>query len=157
MCRAALVCLFLVLALSAWSDDESLEARVHAVLDQTPLIDGHNDLPYVYTLRARGHLDEMPFTDDLTKIDQPTHTDLTRLRDGRVGGQFWSVYIPIKAYPGAPGDTTQVLRQIDLVHRLIERHPDALALALTSEDIRRIHKSRKILIRNVAQFHGILP
>ena len=144
MYRAALVLLFLVLASSAWSDDESLEARVHAVLDETPLIDGHNDLPYVYTLRARGHLDEMPFTDDLTKIDQPTHTDLPRLRNGRVGGQFWSVYIPIKAYPGAPGDTARVLRQIDLVHRLIERHPDALELALTSDDIRRIHKSGKI-------------
>ena len=123
---------------------EALEKRVHAVLDKTPLIDGHNDLPYVYARRAAGHLYKMPFSDDLTKIEQPTHTDLNRLRSGRVGGQFWSVYIPITSYPGAPGDTARVLRQIDLVHRLIRRHPNALELALTSDDIRRIHRTGKI-------------
>ena len=124
--------------------DSPLSARVQAVLDKTPLIDGHNDLPYVYAMRAAGHLYKMPFSDDLTKIERPSHTDLGRLRRGRVGGQFWSVYIPIAAYPGAPGDTARVLRQIDLVHRLIRRHPEALELAVTSDDIRRIHGAGKI-------------
>jgi len=149
MLRVSVICLCLVPALSSWADERELderelEARVLAILAETPLIDGHNDLPYAYTVRTKGRLDAMPFTDDLTKLERPTHTDLDRLRAGRMGAQFWSVYIPIKAYPGAPGDTARVMLQIDLVHRLIQQHPDALELALTSSDIRRIHKSGKI-------------
>ncbi len=149
MLRISVICLCLVPALGSWADERELEereleARVLAILAETPLIDGHNDLPYAYTVRTKGRLDAMPFTDDLTKLERPTHTDLDRLRAGRMGAQFWSVYIPIKAYPGAPGDTARVMLQIDLVHRLIQQHPDALELALTSSDIRRIHKSGKI-------------
>jgi membrane dipeptidase len=146
MCKLRVVvsCLGFLFASGVWSDDRELEARVLEVLSETPLIDGHNDLPYAYTVRTNGQLDAMPFTDDLTKLDRPTHTDLNRLRAGRMGGQFWSVYIPIKEYPGAPGDTARVMLQIDLVHRLIQKNPEALELALTSSDILRIHKSGKI-------------
>ena len=146
MCKLRVVasCLCYFFASGVWSDDRELETRVLEVLSETPLIDGHNDLPYAYTVRTNGQLDAMPFTDDLTKLDRPTHTDLDRLRAGRMGGQFWSVYIPIKEYPGAPGDTARVMLQIDLVHRLIQKNPDALELALTSSDILRIHKSGKI-------------
>jgi len=146
MCKLRVVvsCLCFLFASGVWSDDRELEARVLEVLSETPLIDGHNDLPYAYTVRTNGQLDAMPFTDDLTKLDRPTHTDLNRLRAGRMGGQFWSVYIPIKEYPGAPGDTARVMLQIDLVHRLIQKNPEALELALTSSDILRIHKSGKI-------------
>ncbi len=149
MLRVSVICLCLVLALSSWADERDLderglEARVLAILAETPLIDGHNDLPYAYTVRTKGRLSAMPFTDDLTKLERPTHTDLDRLRAGRMGAQFWSVYIPIREYPGAPGDTARVMLQIDLVHRLIQKNPDALELALTSSDILRIHKSGKI-------------
>jgi len=149
MLRVSVICLCLVPALSSWADERDLdqrglEARVLAILAETPLIDGHNDLPYAYTVRTKGRLSAMPFTDDLTKLERPTHTDLDRLRAGRMGAQFWSVYIPIREYPGAPGDTARVMLQIDLVHRLIQKNPDALELALTSSDILRIHKSGKI-------------
>lgn len=149
MLRVSVICLCLVPALSSWADEKDLderglEARVLAILAETPLIDGHNDLPYAYTVRTKGRLSAMPFTDDLTKLERPTHTDLDRLRAGRMGAQFWSVYIPIREYPGAPGDTARVMLQIDLVHRLIQKNPEALELALTSSDILRIHKSGKI-------------
>tara|TARA_B100002051_G_C16733627_1_gene639791 strand:- start:1782 stop:3038 length:1257 start_codon:yes stop_codon:yes gene_type:complete len=142
--RVVVSCLCFLFASGVCSDDRELETRVLEVLSETPLIDGHNDLPYAYTVRTNGQLDAMPFTDDLTKLDRPTHTDLNRLRAGRMGGQFWSVYIPIKEYPGAPGDTARVMLQIDLVHRLIQKNPESLELALTSSDILRIHKSGKI-------------
>lgn len=125
-------------------DDSELKKRVSAVLERTPLIDGHNDLPGVYKSRVAGHLDQMPFDSDLTQLERPTHTDLPRLREGMMGGQFWSVYIPIESYPGKAGDTAKVLRQIDIVHRMIEAYPDALELALTSQDIVRIHSEGKI-------------
>ena len=90
--RVVVSCLCFLFASGVCSDDRELETRVLEVLSETPLIDGHNDLPYAYTVRTNGQLDAMPFTDDLTKLDRPTHTDLNRLRAGPVGGQFWSVY-----------------------------------------------------------------
>ncbi len=126
------------------ADEAELAERVRKVLSETPLIDGHNDLPFAYTWRVKGDLEALPIHEDLSGMDNPPHTDLARLREGQLGGQFWSVYIPISAYPGADGDTARVLRQIDIVYRMIERYPDDLALALTAADVRRIHKQGKI-------------
>src|SRR5262245_40790143 len=72
----------------------SLEARVahvHTLLRTTPLVDGHNDLPWAMREFANAPLDVVAY--DLTK---PTKgmTDLARLRKGHIGGQFWSVYVP---------------------------------------------------------------
>ena len=139
-----LACSWNLLAQDPAISDESLFKRVAQILENTPLIDGHNDLPGVYTRRVQGHLDLMPFHEDLSVIDPPTHTDLPRLRQGMMGAQFWSVYIPISAYPGEPGAASRVMRQIDLVHRLIYKYPDDLELALTSTDIVRIHGQGKI-------------
>lgn len=126
------------------ADDEALYGQVDEILSKTPLIDGHNDLPFTLTRRVQGHLDKLPIHEDLSIIDDPTHTDIARLRAGRVGGQFWSVYIPIAAYPGADGDAARVLRQIDIVHRMIERYPEHFELALTAADVRRIHQEGRI-------------
>ena len=136
------VLLLVVQGVSA--DEDALHERVRSILAKTPLIDGHNDLPGQYRTQVSGHLDEMPFASDLTQREKPTHTDLPRLREGGVGGQFWSVYIPIKAYPGEAGDTARVLERMDIVYRLIEAHPDDLELALTSDDILRIHGEGRI-------------
>jgi membrane dipeptidase len=134
----------LCLCASGFASDENLYRTIDKILKKTPLIDGHNDLPMVYTRRVQGNFQEMPFDSDLTSIEKPTHTDRDRLRQGRMGGQFWSVFIPITKYPGAAGDTSDVLTQIDVVHRMIETYPDDLALALTAKDIRRIHRKGKI-------------
>jgi membrane dipeptidase len=124
--------------------DEALNKRVAKVLKKTPLIDGHNDLPMVYTMRVGGNLEQMPFTSDLTAIEKPTHTDHPRMVKGMMGGQFWSVYIPIAAYPGSSGDVARVLKQIDVVHRMIATYPDELELALTADEVIRAHRRGKI-------------
>ncbi|WP_300016522.1 dipeptidase [Pseudonocardia sp.] len=88
------------------------------------LVDGHNDLPWA--LREQGEVD--------VAAPQPhLHTDLPRLRAGRVGAQFWSVYVPC-SYTGAAA-VTAVLEQVDLVHRLVARYPDDLTLAVTADDV----------------------
>jgi membrane dipeptidase len=61
-----------------------------------------------------------------------------------MGGQFWSVYIPIAAYPGASGDVARVLTQIDVVHRMITTYPDQLELALTANEVIDAHRRGKI-------------
>jgi len=123
---------------SARADDPYL-ARAKRILKQTPLIDGHNDLPW--RIRedsvARGNVDSY----DLRK-HTPGHTDLDRLRKGMVGAQFWSVYIPGDWRDS--GYARVQLEQIDIARELIAKYPDRLALALSAQDIRHDFKQGKI-------------
>lgn len=127
-------------AATAGVDDVS--TRVARVLKATPLIDGHNDWPEVlreregearWTLDLRNH----PGSGDILY-----NTDVSRLRQGMVGGQFWSVWVS----PNLPGpeQVKETLEQIALVQSLARRYPDTFAMARTGADVRRIHKSGRI-------------
>lgn len=140
MMRAALL---LALALSAASPAlaQNEEARVARILSKTPLIDGHNDWPEA--LRER--LGDARWDRDLRDLSgsKPAYdTDIARLRRGRVGGQFWSVWVS----PTLPGkeQVEQTLEQIDLVRSLADRYPETFALARTAADVRRIHAAGRI-------------
>ena len=116
-------------------------AAVLEILRTTPLIDGHNDLPWA--LRQTYGSD--PYAIDLTgdrSHDTKLHTDIPRLRAGGVGGQFWSVYVPASLEPVEAAKAT--FEQIDVVRRLVAAHPDVFELAVTADDVERIHKSGKI-------------
>src|SRR3954471_13201469 len=80
-------------AASAQAIDPKIQARIDRILKGTPLIDGHNDIAEQlrehYGLKVEG-LARAP---DQWNT-QPLMTDMARLHAGRVGGQFWSVYIP---------------------------------------------------------------
>lgn len=121
--------------------DAELEATVRDVLREVPLIDGHNDAPWAIRSRSSNHLADFDFT-DTSAIDRPMHTDIRRLRAGGVGGQFWSVWVPVDL-AGAEAVVT-VLEQIDLVLRLTEKYSDDFELALTADDVVRIHSEGKI-------------
>ena len=114
-------------------------AHIKELLREVPLIDGHNDLPWQY--RKRGN--DMGLF-DLTKNTSSSKlvTDIPRLKTGCVGGQFWSVYID----PSMGGSVAvrAVLEQIDVVHRMVAKYPEALELALTADDIERIHRRGKV-------------
>ena len=144
MIRFLLMIALSTFPLAGVCSENDFHARVAKILSATPLIDGHNDIPWRYKIRVDGHLDKLDFASDLSKIDQPTHTDLKRLEQGMVGGQFWSVYVPIKSFPGEAGTAAQVLEQIDFVYRLANRYPEHLEIALTANDVRRIHANGKI-------------
>lgn len=102
------------------------------------VVDGHNDLPW--RLRGLFGLDLEPVHFDERWADG--HTDLPRLRDGGVDVQFWAAYVPVR-FEGA--DAVRVAReQIDLIRRLIERYPEDLALALSSEDVRAAVEAGRI-------------
>ncbi|MGH7603652.1 MAG: dipeptidase [Gemmatimonadaceae bacterium] len=132
----------LVPALAAQSTanpNDPYMARVRRILSETPLIDGHNDLPW--RIRedsiARGNVDAY----DLRKRT-PGQTDLERLKKGMVGAQFWSVYTPGEYRDS--GYARVQLEQIDIARRMIAKYPDRLALALTRDDIRRDFKQGKL-------------
>jgi membrane dipeptidase len=100
-----------------------------AMLSRFPLIDGHNDLPW--QIREKFDLD--PVKAHLTGRVEGTDTDIPRLVEGGVGGQFWSVYVPASLAGDAA--VTAVFEQVDVVHRMIAAYPDRFRLALTADDV----------------------
>jgi membrane dipeptidase len=136
---------FTVLLMTAQAPAQSIDGktmtRIDRILKKTPLIDGHNDLPEQLRENYRLTVEGLASGSD-QRPDHPLMTDMARLRQGRVGGQFWSVYIPSEV----TGDAAirETLEQIDTVKRLIKAYPNDLALARTADDIVRIHKSGKV-------------
>ncbi|MFF7459501.1 dipeptidase [Kitasatospora sp. NPDC008115] len=108
----------------------ALLERAKAVLRATPVVDGHNDLPWAMREQVGYDLDALDLAADQSAR---LHTDLARLTAGGVGAQFWSVYVPSRL----AGDhaVSATLEQIDFVHALVGRFPDRLRLALTADDL----------------------
>jgi len=118
-----------------------VQARIDRILKATPLIDGHNDL--AEQLRENYGLSVEGLASGTDKRpDHPLMTDMARLHEGRLGAQFWSVYIPSEV----TGDHAirDTLEEIDTVKRFVAAYPDDLALARTADDIVRIHKTGKV-------------
>ena len=139
------LCLATVLApplAAADAPPEELVSQARSVLERVPLIDGHNDLPWQYRSRADRKLGDLDIATDLTTLERPPHTDIARLRSGGVGGQFWSVYVPVSME--GPLAVQATVEQIDVVHRMNRRYPETFELALTAEDVVRIHGEGKI-------------
>jgi membrane dipeptidase len=114
-------------------------ARARALHQHALLIDGHNDYPWALREHdAARSLDTL----DIRKPQPTIMTDIARLKEGGVGGQFWSVYTPVELQGQAA--VTATLEQIDIVHRMVRKYPEAFELALTADDVERIHKAGKI-------------
>ena len=109
-----------------------------AMLSRFPLIDGHNDLPW----ELRDRYDSDPAAADLTRRLPDTQTDIPRLVEGGVGGQFWSVYVPAELAGDAA--VTAVLEQIDIVHRMIDHYPARFQLARTAADVDAAFRAGRI-------------
>ncbi len=110
--------------------------RIHA---SAPVIDGHNDLPWQMRTLASRSFEKL----DISQPQPKLHTDIARLREGGVGAQFWSVYVP--AETAQTGNALlQTLEQIDLVKAMMDRYPDTFEFARTADDVQRIRAAGKI-------------
>jgi membrane dipeptidase len=121
--------------------DPKVQARIDRILEKTLLIDGHNDIAEALQENHDFSVANLASGTDRWP-DHALMTDMARLHAGRVGGQFWSVYID-----GAiTGDTAirRTIEQIDIVDRMIAAYPNDLERALTADDIVRIHKTGKV-------------
>jgi membrane dipeptidase len=141
-----ILCLLLCLPLATWAA-EDYQHRIDQVLLQTPLIDGHNDLPWEIRERFKSDVAAVNLAGNTSHLpveagQAALMTDIPRLRAGHVGAQFWSVWIPVETQGFEAVQMT--LEQIDLVKRMTAQYPGDFAMAYTAADIRRIHKSRKI-------------
>lgn len=101
-----------------------------------PVIDGHNDL--AWARRERYDLS----TARLDEIVSDLHTDVPRLHEGGVGGQFWSVWVSPE-HEG-PAQVTATLEQIDFVHRLVRDYPDVFAFTRTAHEARTAIRQGRI-------------
>src|SRR5829696_6141902 len=125
-------------SVAAQSSDPALE-HARKLLASTPLIDGHNDLPWEIREAKDAPRDVAAYD---IRVRAPKHTDLQRLREGKVGAQFWSIYIPGEIKDS--GYARVQLEQFDIARRMIARYPDRLALALTAADIERNFKRARL-------------
>src|SRR6185503_9916381 len=120
ICQAALA-LALVgsAAANAQPIDPQVQARIDRILKRTPLIDGHNDLAEQLRENYKSSVEGLASGGAMR--EEPLMTDMARLRAGRVGGQFWSVWIE----GTVTGDQAirETLEQIDIVSRLIATYP----------------------------------
>ena len=126
---------------AAQTIDPRVQARIDRILKATPLIDGHNDIAEQlrenYNLKVEG----LASGTDQWK-PKPLMTDMARLHEGRLGAQFWSVYIPSEV----TGDAAirETIEQIDVVKRMVKAYPNDLALAGTADDVVSIHKTGRV-------------
>jgi len=120
------------------SNDAALLEHARGLLKQTPLIDGHNDYPWALREKAQRNFEKL----DIAKPQPSIMTDIPRLRAGGVGGQFWSVYVPVEL--AGQSAVTATLEEIDTVHQMVRRYPDTFELALTADDVERVFKKGRI-------------
>ncbi len=118
--------------------DPRLLERARAILQRAPLLDAHNDLPFALLERTGGDLTKV----DLGKRQPGLPADIPRLREGRVGAQYWAIFVE--------SDTRltrtalhEALRVFDVALRMIESRPE-LELARTADDVVRITRTGRI-------------
>src|SRR5512140_1618288 len=131
-CLVALVALATIAnTMSAQATEKDFE-RARKILASTPLIDGHNDLPWAIRESKTAPMDVAAY--DLTK-HTPGMTDIPRLRQGMVGGQFWSIYIPGEVKDS--GYARIQLEQFDIARRMIGKYSKEMVFAKTADDARK--------------------
>jgi len=142
MLRTPILAFVLLATSTTAATPDPYAARVARILKAVPLIDGHND--WAESLREREG--EGRWTIDLTQgLDRrplPYNTDIARLRQGMVGGQFWSAWVSSGLAPLE--QVKQTLEEIDLIRDIVARYPQTFELAVTAADVRRIHKAGRI-------------
>lgn len=123
---------------------QSAREKALRLLSETPLVDGHIDLPDKIQEYYGNRLDRIDLASDLGKIalDMPFQTDILRLRRGHAGGVFFVAYVGYEE----PDPVPKLFEQIDLIRRMVDRYPKDFALALTVDDVVRIHGSGKIAV-----------
>lgn len=123
------------------------EDTAAAALKAAPVWDGHNDVPEQLRDRTGDLLAGFNFNDTTGTADPAKgriamHTDLTRLRKGKVGAQFWSVYVSARLTDQQA--VQAVMEQIDVAKRLIAAYPNDLQLATSSAEVTQAMKAGRI-------------
>lgn len=146
----SLTALTAVLALASPLSAQEVDpatATANAALEAAPVFDGHNDVPNQLRARVANQINAFDFEDTTdTGEGHPQgavmQTDLVRLKEGKVGAQYWSVYVPSNSDEAEA--VQQVIEQIDVTKRLIARYPETLRYAETADQVERAMADGKV-------------
>jgi membrane dipeptidase len=114
--------------------------HAQALLARVPLVDGHNDLPWLIAEDPEAKGDIVAY--DLLRRHQDRDTDIPRLRDGLVAAQVFAAYVST----ATPQPGRAVLERLDIVHRLAECHPGVFRLARSAAGIRAARRAGRIAV-----------
>ena len=123
--------------------DPKLWQQALKIHQKAIIVDGHNDIPSPmvdedYDLNSNSlgkfHKDGTPF-----------HTDLTRLRQSGITGEFFSIYVDRK-YAKEGGSMRRAMDLIDATYRETEKHPNQLMFCTTADQIRQAKKQNKVCV-----------
>ncbi|KAI8143759.1 membrane dipeptidase-domain-containing protein [Fennellomyces sp. T-0311] len=117
--------------------ENSYLQQANKLLKKHPLVDTHNDWPLYFAFLKGGKINDL----DLTHLDEG-HTDIERLEQGHVGGQFWSIY-----YVCEMKDENQLIwamRAIDSTKRMIEKYPETFQYVTNTHDYKRAQRHSKL-------------
>ncbi len=119
----------------------------------------HNDLPYTIRNYYKDDLSQVDLTQDLTQVepwasDPSSHTDIPRMKEGRLGAQFWSAYISCNAQYQ---DAVQLfLEQVDVIKRMAADYPDDMVYAETADEVEQaLAEGRTASLIGVESGHAI--
>ncbi|XP_074406795.1 dipeptidase 1 isoform X2 [Zonotrichia albicollis] len=129
----------LVLALALPSTGQQHLQEAERIMSTTPVIDGHNDLPWQLLRKFYNQL-RLPAA-NLTLLND-THTNIPKLRQGHVGGQFWSVYVPCETQN--KDAVRRTLEQMDVVQRMCDLYPETFLCVTDSSGIREAFRTGKV-------------
>ncbi|XP_055959264.1 dipeptidase 1-like, partial [Patella vulgata] len=128
--------------LSKRSIDEENIARAKRVLNEVPLIDGHNDLAWQYRAQAQNQVHQVNLAESLIGVWNTTHTDIPRIKQGHLKAQFWSLFVKCDSqYKDA---VRQSLDQMDTIKKFVARYPDVFRFVTTADGIMDEFKAGRI-------------
>ncbi|XXG94999.1 hypothetical protein Hte_001259 [Hypoxylon texense] len=126
-------------------DPTNYALRTKRVLETTPLIDGHNDFPWLLRVELHNRIYDGKFDPNQRLLG---HTDINRMRQGMMGGQFWSVHVKCDAAQKHFEDPSWIVRdtleQIDVAKRFIAESPEVFTYCETPSCARAAFKSGRI-------------
>ncbi|PWY95439.1 hypothetical protein BO94DRAFT_456854 [Aspergillus sclerotioniger CBS 115572] len=129
----------------------TLDERVDKILSETPLIDGHDDLPIFIREVFQNHIYSDEFRIPFTEGGLLGHVDLPRLAEGKVGGTFWSVFVECPKNWSDLSDATyatsvrQTTEQVDVMLRLQQAYPDVFSAPPNGTTALQAFKEGKII------------
>ncbi|XP_017517731.2 dipeptidase 1 isoform X1 [Manis javanica] len=118
---------------------DQFQDEAERIMRGTPVIDGHNDLPWQLLTMFNNQLQDERA--NLTSLSR-THTNIPKLRAGFVGGQFWSAYTPCDTQN--KDAVKRTLEQIDVIHRMCQMYPETFVCVTSSTGIRQAFREGRV-------------
>ncbi|XP_049642264.1 dipeptidase 1 [Suncus etruscus] len=118
---------------------DEFREKAQNIMRNTPVIDGHNDLPWQLLKQFNNRLQDPRA--DLNRLEN-THTNIPKLRAGFVGGQFWSAYTPCDTQN--KDAVKRTLEQIDVIHRMCGLYPETFACVTSSAGLKEAFQKGKV-------------